>query len=318
MAAEPRPAEAAAELSGWRWYYARAVFPVVLGGALVTSGWIVLRADGWRPGIMLTIAAAALAIILSERALPLHRAWNQSRGDVKTDCVHLLVSNGVLPELYKAGLQLLLLPVALALGAALSSSATAGLWPSRSPFALQVALALVVAELGQYWAHRLGHARELLWRLHATHHSPERLYWLNAGREHPLGLLLLFGASVAPLLLLGAGEDILIMYTVFTAVHGLFQHCNIDVRLGPLNWIFSMAELHRWHHHPDPAIGNHNFGANLILWDVVFGTRYLPRAPPPETVGIGALPSFPTDYLGQLAAPFRWRRLHEPRAPRSP
>ena len=27
-----------------------------------------------------------------------------------------------------------------------------------------------------------------LWRFHATHHSAPRLYWLNAGRFHPLDL----------------------------------------------------------------------------------------------------------------------------------
>ncbi len=45
---------------------------------------------------------------------------------------------------------------------------------------------MIVSEFGSYWAHRLMHERPLLWRLHAVHHSAERLYWLNAGRFHPL------------------------------------------------------------------------------------------------------------------------------------
>ena len=93
------------------------------------------------------------------------------------------------------------------------------------------------------------------------------------------------------------------------AVHGLFQHANIDVRLGPLNWLFSMAELHRWHHSSRLAETNHNYGATLILWDVVFGTRYLPERSAPEVIGIPDIPNFPRGFLGQLAVPFRWAQL---------
>jgi hypothetical protein len=55
---------------------------------------------------------------------------------------------------------------------------------------------------------------------------------------------------------------------------------------------------------------NHNYGGNLILWDVVFGTRYLPAdREPPEAIGMESLPRFPTGYWANLAAPFRWRRV---------
>ena len=71
-----------------------------------------------------------------------------------------------------------------------------------------------------------------------------------------------------------------------------------------------MAELHRWHHSPVVAQANHNYGHNLIVWDIVFGTRWLPadREPPAE-VGLENLPRFPKTLLGQLASPFRWRAI---------
>ena len=100
------------------------------------------------------------------------------------------------------------------------------------------------------------------------------------------------------------------LMAVWVAVHGLFQHCNVHLRLGPLNWVFSMAELHRWHHSPDSAEANHNYGGNLILWDIVFGTRWLPQdREPPVATGIASLPNFPKGYRALLGAPFRWRRL---------
>jgi sterol desaturase/sphingolipid hydroxylase (fatty acid hydroxylase superfamily) len=82
------------------------------------------------------------------------------------------------------------------------------------------------------------------------------------------------------------------------------------MRLGPLNWFFSMAELHRWHHSTLLEESNTNFGQNLIVWDIVFGTRFLPKdREPPEAIGIGDMPDFPMDYWGQLLSPVRWARL---------
>jgi sterol desaturase/sphingolipid hydroxylase (fatty acid hydroxylase superfamily) len=77
------------------------------------------------------------------------------------------------------------------------------------------------------------------------------------------------------------------------------------VRLGPLNWIFSMAEPHRWHHSRTLTEANSNYGSNLIVWDLVFGTFLLPPGAPRE-IGIADLPRFPTGYLAHLATPFRW------------
>ena len=94
---------------------------------------------------------------------------------------------------------------------------------------------------------------------------------------------------------------------MFDAVFGMLQHANIDVRLGPLNRIFSMAEPHRWHHSRTLAEANSNYGSNLIVWDLVFGTFFLPSdREAPREIGIADLPRFPTGYLAQLATPFRW------------
>jgi len=71
-----------------------------------------------------------------------------------------------------------------------------------------------------------------------------------------------------------------------------------------------MAELHRWHHSRVLEEANTTYGQNLIVWDVVFGTRFLPAdREPPEDIGITDLPTFPMDYLGQLLSPVRWRRI---------
>jgi len=110
-----------------------------------------------------------------------------------------------------------------------------------------------------------------------------------------------------PLIVLGAPPEILALFSLWTAVHGMFQHANLDIRLGPLNWIFSMAELHRWHHSRLVDESNTNYGANVCFWDIVFGTRFLPAdREPPEEIGIADMPSFPRGFFEHLVAPFRW------------
>ena len=169
---------------------------------------------------------------------------------------------------------------------------------------------LVVAELPKYWLHRLMHERELLWRLHATPHSVPRLYWLNAARFHPLDIAFDTFVGLLPLVLLGCGAQILALFLLVSAVHGYFQHANLQLRLGPLNWFFSMAELHRWHHSRKVFEANHNYGQNVIVWDLVFGTFYWPRdREPPEKPGLADLPAFPQDWWGQQLSPFRWNAI---------
>ncbi|PCJ79733.1 MAG: hypothetical protein COA57_15455 [Flavobacteriales bacterium] len=95
------------------------------------------------------------------------------------------------------------------------------------------------------------------------------------------------------------------------AVHGMFQHCNIHLKLGLLNYVFSMAELHRWHHSLKIEEANTNYGNNIIFWDIVFGTMHYPKdQEASEDIGLSEIENFPEDYLGQVASPFQWKKLN--------
>ena len=78
-----------------------------------------------------------------------------------------------------------------------------------------------------------------MWRYHAVHHSPHRLYWLNVGRFHPIEKAVQFAVDTLPFALLGVSTEVLAAYFVFYAVNGFFQHSNCDVRLGVLNYVVS-------------------------------------------------------------------------------
>jgi sterol desaturase/sphingolipid hydroxylase (fatty acid hydroxylase superfamily) len=236
---------------------------------------------------------------------PLHEDWKHSRGDIRVDASHALTIGTAIA---------LATPLSFAAGAAIAGSLSerlgSPLWPSNGPVALQLMLALVVAELPQYWVHRLQHERDWLWRFHAVHHSAPRLYWLNASRFHPLDILMNYVPSYVLLVALGCGAEIVALFALVSAVHGILQHANLQLRCGPLNWLFSMAELHRWHHSPVVSEADHNYGQQLIVWDVVFATRWLPSdREPPEGIGMSGLDAFPMSYLAQLASPFRWARI---------
>ena len=278
-------------------------FPIVFGGAMGVG--IVGMGRGWDPVItaMALTAAVVLALLVLERVHPYHDEWLHSQGDLRTDLIHNLV-NFWIPEVYTV----LFVGGFTVAGAWLSNAVGMSLWPTDWPLSAQLLLALVIGEFGTYWIHRLMHENAFLWRFHAPHHSAPRLYWLNAGRFHPLDLFSQQFLALTPLVVLGADTRVIALHTLFTAVHGLFQHANVDVRIGPLNWFFSMAELHRWHHSKRLEEANTNYGANLIWWDIVFGSRYLPtdREPPTE-IGIEAMPAFPTGYWAHVLAPFRWK-----------
>jgi sterol desaturase/sphingolipid hydroxylase (fatty acid hydroxylase superfamily) len=284
---------------------ARLAFPVVTGSAIAAAiHWLEQGIDPFQVFVMAQVPAFA-AVIALERVFPLHPEWSRSHGDVWVDVRHLATIT-----LFGA----LIAPLLFLAGLAVASFATrwlgSPLWPDAWPLAAQLALALVAGELGQYWVHRLQHEKDWLWRFHAVHHSAPRLYWLNASRFHflDIGLLSLGGNLV--LIALGAPVPVLMLWILFSAIHGIFQHCNVPVRIGPLNWIFSMAELHRWHHSRLVAESNANYGQNLAIWDVVFGTRFLPadREPPAE-IGLAQLPDFPMTWWAQILSPFRWRRV---------
>ncbi len=270
----------------------------------------------WTMQLMATGTPAALALLgpqfaafavvaILEHVYPYHRSWNRGRKDVRVDAIHSLSIGGLVA---------LLTPFVLAGGVALagwlSNAIGLGLWPAEWPLLAQAALALVIGELPGYWVHRWEHEWEGLWRIHAVHHSAPRLYWLNAGRFHPVDSLLTFIPSYGLLVILGSPIEVLGLFTLVTAVHGIFQHANLQLRLGPLNHFFSMAELHRWHHSKTVEEADHNYGQTVIVWDTLFGTRFLPaNRKPPEEIGLVDLEAFPMTWWAQILSPLRWAQI---------
>ncbi len=278
------------------------IFPIsvfaVLGGGVCAVG------AGYAPSLVAGIGTfVSLALVVTlERLLPYRREWNHSQGDLTADLIYL-------PSYF--GINALVQPVASAgivlIGAMLSERLGLGFWPAEWPLAAQFLLACVVVEFFDYWPHRWLHEVPFLWRFHAIHHNPKRLYWLNATRAHPGEVVFRGMINAIPLALAGAGAELLALVSLTNSVLGLFQHANINFKLGPLSWIFSVGEMHRWHHSVKISEANHNYGSNFLFWDVVFGTRYRDTDKTgPDSLGIED-DSIPSSWWSQLLVPFKKR-----------
>jgi len=276
-------------------------FPALFGGQMVYA--YIAVGEGQSPAAIL-FPISYVSIALLEWIFTFEKSWRNYWRDIVPDSLFLLLGN-----FFRALVKPWLASAGFFVAGLYAGGEASGIWPHTWPLWLQWSIALVIAELGQYWAHRAGHEIEFFWRFHSIHHSPSQLYFLNAARFHPVDAVWLSACSTLPLLVLGASTEVLVLVGTFSLCHGVFQHSNLELRLGPLNQIFSMTELHRWHHSKVIEEANTNYGTNLILWDTIFRTRFLPARRPPAEVGVHEPADYPTGFIGPLFAPFMWRRL---------
>lgn len=254
----------------------------------------------WAPTMALQFGAmlAALALAgLAEHRLHFRAAWKKrAPGEAGTDLTSMLVLMMAVDPLVK---RLLLPMVASAAITLVQPFGGFGWFPQGWPVLLQLVLAAVIAEFGQYWMHRAGHRVRWMWAVHAFHHQPQRIDWLNGFRVNPLNMVWHQLAGLGVLVVLGAPEPILQMLVVLSTVVAVLQHANADLAYGPWNRLFSTADLHRWHHAAAAGEGQVNFGGLLVLWDQLFGT-YRREQHAPAAVGIAGRPPRVHRYLGGM------------------
>lgn len=279
-------------LPAYLWYPAVLAAAIAGFGAMLSSGASLLLAT------YLPITLAGLTIVLLERCFPERDDWKPTRSDVLADAAFMAFVQIALARL-------LAFVATLALAGWSHAHSPHPLWPHGWPLALQVIAMVVLVDLMRYWLHRACHHYPLLWRLHEVHHSPDILYTLNVGRFHPLEKILHFSLDFVPFMLLGVAPEVFAGYFLLYSVNGFFQHSNVRLRYGWLNYVVGSAETHRWHHARDPKTASCNFSNTTIVWDLVFGTWYLPRERL-EEIGIPDQ-HYPKGFLAQMVSPFRKR-----------
>lgn len=241
---------------------------------------------------------AAIVVLLSERYIPYRLEWSPNGSDLFNDLAFMLFVQILLPmflSFFVAHWLLINIPS--------QQQYLSSFWPHSWPTLTQAIMMLVLVDFFRYWLHRANHNFKPLWRLHAVHHSPPKLYWINTGRFHPVEKALQFLVDSFPFILAGVSQEVLGLYFLIYSSNGFFQHCNADLRLGFLNYIVSGPELHRWHHSKLVEESNNNYGSTLIIWDILFGSFYKPSSREVNELGL-LVRDYPLDFVSQLAAPF--------------
>jgi sterol desaturase/sphingolipid hydroxylase (fatty acid hydroxylase superfamily) len=247
-------------------------------------------------GALFVVPVLFVLVVPFEKLFPRHRSQKVRRPHAGLDVSYALAS----PVMQTIGIA-----VAVVVGLAslawipglLIRPLVAMVPPAIMPF-----VGIALFDMAIYWIHRWSHEVPALWRFHAVHHSTEHLDWVSGFRNHPFD-----GAIVAPpfFFLIAAGYD-----ATFTGVLaaiqlalGLFLHANVRWRLRPLHRLVITPEFHHWHHANETDAHNSNYSVFLPLWDIVFGTYYMPRNKRPLRYGVDD--DMPMTMAGQLRFPFR-------------
>jgi len=171
------------------------------------------------------------------------------------------------------------------------------------PLWAQALTFLVVSDFLLYWFHRLYHGAAL-WKYQAVHHSYEELEWISAARFHPVNILLGTVMVDVALLLAGISPNVMLWVGPFTTASSAFVHANLNWTLGPFKYVLASPVFHRWHHTALERGGSSNFAGTFPIWDLLFGTFYMPENELPDAYGIDDK-SFPESFGAQMLYPFQ-------------
>lgn len=122
-----------------------------------------------------------------------------------------------------------------------------------------------------YWAHRIGHERNVFWAAHVVHHQSEDYNLTTALRQTSTGFILGW-IFFLPMALAGIPPLVLITVGALNLLYQFWVHTRHVPKLGWLEWIFITPSNHRVHHAQNPLYMDRNYGGVFIIWDRLLGT----------------------------------------------
>ena len=176
---------------------------------------------------------------------------------------------------------------------------------ARMPWILQFFLAVVIADLAEYFIHLALHKVPFLWRFHAIHHSSKALDWIAGSRSHFVDDTLVRGFILVPLMF-GFSQSIIFAYLIFVTLHATWTHCNFGPNAKWLEEFLVMPRYHHWHHTCQKEGIDKNFAIHFPWIDKIFGTYYFPNHWP-EKYGLDGEELAP-GFWGQTIGPFTPRK----------
>jgi len=176
---------------------------------------------------------------------------------------------------------------------------------ARLPWLLQFFLAIVVADLAEYFVHLAFHKIPFLWRFHSIHHSSKALDWIAGSRSHFVDDTLVRAFVLLPLMF-GFSQAVILAYLIFVTLHATWTHCNFGPNAKWLEQFLVMPRYHHWHHTSQKEGIDKNFAIHFPWIDKMFGTYYFPETWP-EKYGLDGEELSPS-FWGQTIEPFTKRK----------
>jgi sterol desaturase/sphingolipid hydroxylase (fatty acid hydroxylase superfamily) len=268
--------ERAATPWGVTWLTWPILFALNIGFALIA---IAQRSD-YSKVLTSLLLTNVIVLVTLEFVFPLRRQWKMTWRSFFRDLKYILAGVATL-----AGIDSLFGLISIRLNSGHDGPIT------NWPLYFSVPAALLVVEFLNYWQHRWSHELKgglgnFLWRSHAAHHLPEQVYVFMHPAFHPINSFLVRGLVIlVPLYYLGASPETVLLFTTIVTLQTLISHCNVDIRAGWFNYLFTGTELHRFHHSAN-ILESKNYAATLSILDIIFGTFYYRPGRLPERLGV--------------------------------
>jgi sterol desaturase/sphingolipid hydroxylase (fatty acid hydroxylase superfamily) len=174
---------------------------------------------------------------------------------------------------------------------------------ARLPWLVQFFLAVLVADLAEYFIHRAFHTVPFLWRFHAIHHSSKALDWLAGSRAHLVEDVVVRGFMLVPMMFVFS-QNIIVAYLLFVTIHATWAHCNFGPTIKWLEPYLVLPRFHHWHHTSQREAIDKNYAIHFPWIDRIFGTYYFPEDDSwPEQYGLDN-EELPPGFWGQTFYPF--------------
>ncbi len=153
------------------------------------------------------------------------------------------------------------------------------------PWLVQILLAIFVADLSQYFVHRIFHTVPFMWKFHAIHHSSKALDWIAGSRAHIVEDVVVRGFMLVPMMFIFP-HGIIVAYLFWVTIHATWAHCNFRPAIKWLEPYIVQPRFHHWHHASQKDAIDKNFAIHFPWIDKIFSTYYFPKEKWPDTYGL--------------------------------
>ena len=246
--------------------------------------------------LIYTFVLVSLVFIPLERLFANRRDQKILRAGWTTDIIHV-VFTGAIIQITNV---MVIVMISLTIQTNLPESFR--YFVNGQPIWMQYLEVIIIADLGFYAMHRAFHEIPWLWKLHAVHHSSEKLDYLASYRVHPIDQFMVRSITLIPVFSMGFHIEVLQLFSLVYHWQAMLIHSNTRFRFGWLEFLIATPCFHHWHH-SDDTIKGRNFAGQLAIIDRFFGTFEIPGNKMPTSYGIQE--EMPDNYVEQLTIPFK-------------